>query len=106
MRPVVRSLQRLIKEPMRFFILLGVVVMFLGSWRRALVLAQVPLYYMLFQSFMHTEFRYTLPMQYFLFVFAAVGWVLIWNLGLGRLLGRLRLLSRRAVAQSRPTQEP
>jgi hypothetical protein len=77
MRPVVRSLQRLIKEPMRFFILLGAAVLVLCSWRRILFLAQVPLYYMLFQSFMHTEFRYTLPMQYFIFVFAAIVWALV-----------------------------
>jgi hypothetical protein len=32
---------------------------------------------------MHTEFRYTLPMQYFVFVFASIVWVaafaLVWN---------------------------
>jgi hypothetical protein len=76
-RPVVRSFQRLIKEPMRFFILFGAAVLVLSFWRRALFLAQVPLYYMLFQSFMHTEFRYTLPMQYFIFAFAAVTWCLV-----------------------------
>jgi hypothetical protein len=37
--------------------------------------ATVPLYSFIFQSVLHTEFRYTLPMQYFLFVFAAVAWV-------------------------------
>jgi len=42
-----------------------------------LFLSIVPLYYFLFQSAMHTEFRYTLPMQYFMFVFAATVWVLI-----------------------------
>ena len=101
MRPVARSVQRLIKEPMRFFILLGAIVLVLSSWRRALFLAGVPLYYMLFQSFMHTEFRYTLPMQYFIFVFAAITWCLVisgaWSGG--EYLGS-RLMSRRAGPES------
>lgn len=37
----------------------------------------VALYYFLFQSVMHTEFRYTLAMRYFLFVFAAIVWTLL-----------------------------
>ena len=59
------------------FILLGMALMFIASWRRSLFLLIVPLYHLLFQSFMHTEFRYGLPMHYFLFVFAAVVWALI-----------------------------
>ena len=76
-RPVMRALQRLIKEPMSYAVLVGAVILLLGSRRRALFLGTVPLYYFLFQSFTHTEFRYTLPMQYFLFVFAAVVWVVV-----------------------------
>jgi len=77
MRPIVRALQRIAKEAMLGFILLGAMILFAASWRRALFISIVPLYYFLFQSAMHTEFRYTLPMQYFAFVFAAVVWVLI-----------------------------
>jgi hypothetical protein len=77
MRPVVRTAQRIAKEIMLLFIVTGAAVLFAASWRRALFLSIVPVYYLLFQSFMHTEFRYTLPMQYFLFVFAALTWVLI-----------------------------
>jgi hypothetical protein len=76
-RPVIRALQRMIKEPMSYSILVGSVILFVACWRRALFLAMVPLYYFLFQSFTHTEFRYTLPMQYFLFVFAAIVWVVV-----------------------------
>jgi Dolichyl-phosphate-mannose-protein mannosyltransferase len=77
MRPVVRRLQRISKEAMLGFIILGAMILFAASWRRALFISIVPLYYFLFQSAMHTEFRYTLPMQYFIFVFAATVWVLL-----------------------------
>jgi dolichyl-phosphate-mannose-protein mannosyltransferase len=77
MRPAVRGLQRVAKEAMLAFIMLGAIILFAASWRRALFISIVPLYYFLFQSAMHTEFRYTLPMQYFMFVFAATAWVLI-----------------------------
>ncbi|MEK6325526.1 MAG: glycosyltransferase family 39 protein [Acidobacteriota bacterium] len=77
MRPVLRGLQRVAKEAMLGFIILGAMILFAASWRRALFISIVPLYYFLFQSTMHTEFRYTLPMQYFVFVFAAIVWVLM-----------------------------
>ena len=74
---MIRPLQRLTKEAMQLMIAIGVLGLFIASWRRALFISIVPLYYLLFQSFIHTEFRYTLPMQYFVFVFAAIAWVLI-----------------------------
>jgi hypothetical protein len=77
LRPIVRSLQRITKETMLLFIIIGVVILSVLSWKRSLFLIIVPLYYFVFQSAMHTEFRYTLPMQYFMFVFAGVVWVLI-----------------------------
>lgn len=77
MRPVIRPLQRLTKEAMQLMIAIGVVALCAASLRRAVFVAIVPLYYLLFQSFVHTEFRYTLPMQYFVFVFAAIAWVAI-----------------------------
>jgi hypothetical protein len=79
LRIPVRTLQRVTKETMLAFVLIGAVVMFLASWRRAFFILMVPVYYLFFQSLMHVEFRYTLPMHYFLFVFAAVVWVLIWS---------------------------
>ncbi len=87
-RPVVRAIQRVTKETMLAFVILGVVLMLIACPRRSLFLLMIPIYYWLFQCFMHTEFRYTLPMHYFLFVFAAVIWILlgtaIWN-GLKRI---------------------
>jgi hypothetical protein len=87
-RPVVRAVQRATKESMLAFVILGAAAMFIASRRRSLFLLMVPIYYWLFQCFMHTEFRYTLPMHYFLFVFAAVVWVL---LGVGVLNGLKRI---------------
>jgi hypothetical protein len=95
-RPVVRTLQRLTKEAMLAFIIIGAMLLFAASWRRAIFIAIVPLYYFLFQSAMHTEFRYTLPMQYFVFVFAATAWVLFVASVLG---GVKALAARRQSAQ-------
>jgi hypothetical protein len=75
LRPVIRALQRIAKEVMLPFILIGAALLLAAARRRALLLLTVPLYYLLFQSFTHTEFRYTLPMHYFLFVFAAIAWL-------------------------------
>jgi hypothetical protein len=77
LRPLARAVQRLTKETMLPMILIGALLGFIAAWRRALFIAIVPLYYFIFQSALHMEFRYTLPMQYFLFVFAAVAWVVI-----------------------------
>lgn len=77
LRPVARAAQRLTKETMTAMIFIGGLIGFVAAWRRAAFVAIVPLYYFIFQSAIHTEFRYTLPMQYFLFVFAAVAWVAI-----------------------------
>jgi hypothetical protein len=79
LRIPVRALQRVTKETMLAFVLIGAIVMFFASWRRAFFILMVPVYYLFFQSLMHVEFRYTLPMHYFLFVFAAVVWVLMWS---------------------------
>jgi hypothetical protein len=79
LRLPIRALQRITKETMLTFILFGMILMFVVSWRRSLFLLIVPLYHLLFQSFMHTEFRYGLSMHYFLFVFAAVVWALIFT---------------------------
>jgi 4-amino-4-deoxy-L-arabinose transferase-like glycosyltransferase len=77
LRPPARVLQRLSKETMLPLIFVGALVAFIAAWRRAMFIAIVPLYYFIFQSALHMEFRYTLPMQYFLFVFAAAAWVAV-----------------------------
>ncbi len=59
-----------------------------------IILAVVPLYYFTVQSAFHTEYRYVLALNYFLFAFAAVAiaWV-------GEKL-RTKIASLRAPAQS------
>ncbi|HEY6333746.1 MAG TPA: glycosyltransferase family 39 protein [Blastocatellia bacterium] len=72
-----RTLERITKETSEPMILLGLPFVLFLSVRRGLLLLAIPLYYLLVQSTLHTEFRYTLPMHYFLFVFAATVWVII-----------------------------
>jgi hypothetical protein len=72
-----RVLERITKETSEPMILLGLPLVLFLSVRRGLLLLAVPLYYLLVQSMLHTEFRYTLPMHYFLFVLAATVWVII-----------------------------
>ena len=77
LRPPARAVQRITKEPGLIFVIVGLGILVVGSPRRALLILIVPLYYLLFQSVMHTEFRYTLAMRYFLFVFSAIVWTLL-----------------------------
>jgi hypothetical protein len=96
-RPLARALQRTAKESLLIFILLGAAtLLFLGA-RRWLWVMMVPLYYLFVQSTMHTEFRYTLPMHYFIFIFAAIGWVL---------LGRAAWACAKRIAGSRNKNRP
>ncbi len=98
MRPVARAFQRITKETGLSFILLGLAVLTIASRRRALVILIVPLYYFLFQSVMHTEFRYTLAMRYFLFVFAAIVWTLLLTVAvIGLRKGANRIIRLRAA---------
>lgn len=95
LRPIARAVQRLTKETMLPMIFIGALLGFIAAWRRALFIAIVPLYYFIFQSALHMEFRYTLPMQYFLFVFAALAWVV---LGAG-LTGFVKKITRRKTVR-------
>lgn len=83
MRPAARGIQIVAKETMVPFILIGALLVFVLSRRRAVLIMMVPLYYLLFQSAMHTEARYTVTIQYFLFICAATVWLLlgaaVWN---------------------------
>jgi hypothetical protein len=76
-RPLVRVLQRTAKETLLAFILVGVALILILNWRDALLLLTVPFYCMAFQSLMHWEFRYTMAMHFFLFIFASVAWVIL-----------------------------
>ncbi|HKV40849.1 MAG TPA: hypothetical protein VJX67_16675, partial [Blastocatellia bacterium] len=92
----VKVLQRVIRETSLPLILIGAAAtLFLSRIRWTLILT-VPLYYLIFQSATHTEFRYALPMPYFLFIFAAASWAL-----LPGALMRLRQRTRAGGAVSR-----
>jgi len=41
-------------------------------WRKSLILLTVPLYFVCFQSLLHTEYRYVLAVPHFVLIFAAV----------------------------------
>ncbi|HKP85970.1 MAG TPA: glycosyltransferase family 39 protein [Blastocatellia bacterium] len=99
LRVPARAAQRVTRQTMIYFILLGAIAITAASRRRALLILIVPLYYLIFQSATHTEFRYTLAMHYFLFIFAAVTWVLIGSLaldGIKRLSFQIRKSERKS----------
>ena len=102
-RAALRALQRVSKEAMQIFILIGLSVVFLLSRRRTWLILITPIYYFIFQGFMHTEFRYTLPMQYFVFTFAAVTWVLMVTMicqGIGKIVNKISLFRTKKLAAS------
>ena len=71
-RKPVRSIQRKFTTGvMLTLISLGLVLLLLARMHRALVIILVvPLYYLALQSPLHTEYRYILPIHYFLFIAA------------------------------------
>ena len=74
-RAVIRGLQKNLFQTNRMLALITIGVVVLALARRSrelLILLAVPVYYLLAQSFFHTEYRYILAMHYFLFVIAAV----------------------------------
>lgn len=77
LRRPVKRLERLAKETTLVFVVLGAIITFCVSRRRWFLLFIVPSYYLLFQSTIHNEFRYVMPMHYFLAVFAGVTWCLL-----------------------------
>jgi len=85
MRVPIRAVQRVTKETGLLFALVGLALLLIGSPRRALLVLIVPLYYLLFQSVIHTEFRYTLAMRYFFIVLAAIVWTTLFATALSAL---------------------
>jgi|GEM_PF-194029 len=71
-RPLMNLQEFFSKNNIYIAILLGIFFS-LRNWRRMGLLLIVPLYYLLAQSTMHTEFRYGLPIHYFLFIIAGFG---------------------------------
>jgi hypothetical protein len=81
LRPVLRPLQVVFGLLTLPLVLAGLAVLLAVAPRRALFVLVVPLYQVAFQSIVHFEFRYVLPMFACLLVFAgaavalAIGWV-------------------------------
>jgi hypothetical protein len=74
-RAIIRGIQKNIfkTDRMLSLIVIGIVLLLLARRRsELLILLAVPVYYLLAQSFFHTEYRYILAIHYFLFVIAAV----------------------------------
>jgi len=74
-RAVIRGSQKNLFQTNRMLALIIIGVALLALARRRselLILLVVPVYYLLAQSFFHTEYRYILAIHYFLFVIAAV----------------------------------
>jgi hypothetical protein len=79
-RPPVRAIQRNLYTTSRLPLLtaLGFLLLALARrWQAMLILLIVPLYYLSVQSAFHTEYRYVLPIHYFLFAAAAVTFEII-----------------------------
>lgn len=100
MRAPARAVQRATKETGLLFVLIGLAIMLIISPRRTLFILMVPIYYFLFQSVMHTEFRYALTMRYFLFVCAAIVWTLLFTLAAK---GLRAVFSRSKVSKPNPS---
>jgi len=74
-RLVIRALQKNLFVTWRMvpLLLIGNAVLALSRRFKAIALVlAVPIYYMVTQSTLHTEYRYILPIHYFLFIFAVV----------------------------------
>ncbi len=95
-RAAVRGIQKNLFVTSRLLplIAIGIAIAALAGRRKeTLWLLAVPVYYFCFQSILHTEYRYTLTIHYFLFIFAAAA--LYFS---GALIGlAVRRLTRREV---------
>jgi hypothetical protein len=86
-RTPVRSLQRNVYVTSRlpWLIAAGLLLLVLARrWRAIIILLIGPLYYLCVQSAFHTEYRYILPMHYFLFAAAAAALAVVTDRGTGR----------------------
>ncbi len=73
-RAAIRALQQNIfkTDYLRLLIVIGIIILGLArQWRALLILLAVPLYYLFSHAPFGIDYRYILPMHYFLFIFAA-----------------------------------
>jgi 4-amino-4-deoxy-L-arabinose transferase-like glycosyltransferase len=80
LRPVVLPIQELLTAVALPLVLIGLVALLVAAPRRAVFLLVVPLYQVAFQSIVHFEFRYVLPMHACLLVMAGTACALLWGL--------------------------
>jgi dolichyl-phosphate-mannose-protein mannosyltransferase len=74
-RAVIRALQQNVFKTtyMRLLIGIGIILLVLaGQWRTLLLVLAVPAYFLLTHAPFGIDYRFTLPMHYFLFIFVAV----------------------------------
>ncbi|HEX8890857.1 MAG TPA: glycosyltransferase family 39 protein [Pyrinomonadaceae bacterium] len=81
-RTIIRFIQKLfVTAVMLPLALLGLLLLFFARRRgEMLLLLLVPAYFLLFQSMLHTEYRYVLAIHYFLFVIVAVSLYYLYSL--------------------------
>lgn len=73
---MIRGIQlNILRTPfLRVLLIVGLVAALVARrFSQLVLLLAVSPYYLLFQSLLHTEYRYILPMHYFVFLFAALG---------------------------------
>lgn len=95
-RAVIRALQQNLFKTgyMRLLIVTGIVLLALaGQWRTLIMVLAVPGYYLLSHAPFGIDYRFTLPMHYFLFVCAAAALYFT-----GMSVGRLARYVKRTVA--------
>jgi hypothetical protein len=80
LRPVLRPVQAAASATALPLMLVGLAALLVAARRRALFLLVVPLYQVAFQSIVHFEFRYVLPMHACLLVLAGTAVALLWGL--------------------------
>jgi hypothetical protein len=103
-RSIIRSIQRKYTTlRVLTLVALGIALLLLARRVRQLViLLVVPVYYLMLQSPLHTEYRYTLAIHYFLFVMAATTFYYAGG-GIGHIARRVFNLLRQRHAVLAPT---
>jgi hypothetical protein len=80
LRPLLRPVQEALAAAALPLVLVGGAALVMVAPRRALFVLVVPLYQVAFQSIVHFEFRYVLPMHACLLVLAGTALALLWGL--------------------------
>lgn len=88
-----RALQGAADATNLIFMLVGVGVVSLLSWRTASFILMVPFYYFVFESMFILEWRVVVPIHYFLFLLVATAWALAGGAAVGAARRVLRIRS-------------